>query len=250
MEELINEQHKKLIKHPLYQSLNSLEDIRIFMSYHIFAVWDFMSLLKNLQSKITCVSVPWKPSTYSASVVRMINEIVLCEESDLDHQGNPCSHFELYLRAMEEIGANTSLFNDFIGSMDTKLIPNGARQFVEYNLDLAHNGRLEEVAAAFFYGREKLLPDVFTQIIKVIKGNGINCPTLTYYFERHIEVDGDSHGPLAKLLLSEICSNNDIKILKAQYSGIQSLRIRHHLWDAAYLSIISGKISASTSTAH
>ena len=239
MEKIIAEHHKELISHPVYTTLTSIESFRTFMEYHCFAVWDFMSLLKSIQNKVTCTKVPWTPSPYSPEVVRMINEIVLGEESDVDQHGNPCSHFELYLRAMEEIGANTVVIKDFINTFDTSLLPNGAKEFVEYNIDLAINGRLEEVAAAFFYGREKLLPDVFTEIVKVIKTEGVDCPTLLYYFERHIEVDGESHGPLAQKCLTEICEGNETKILRAQYAGIQSLRMRQRMWDATHKAILS-----------
>jgi len=201
------------------------------MENHVFAVWDFMSLLKSIQNKVTCTSLPWKPSPYSPDVVRMINEIVLGEESDLDAEGLPCSHFELYLKAMEEVGANTAPIKDFLGTMDMTLVPKSVQPFVEFNLDLALNGRVEEVIAAFFYGREKLLPNVFESILKVLESENIQCPTLLYYFKRHIELDGDSHGPLAQKCLAEVCGSNQTKILRAQYSGLQSLRMRETLWD-------------------
>ncbi len=238
MERIIAEHHNELVAHPVYKSLTNLEAIRIFMEYHCFAVWDFMSLLKSIQNKVTCTTLPWRPSPYSSEVVRMINEIVLGEESDVDQYGNPCSHFELYLKAMDEIGANTVTIKDFINTFNTNLLPAGPREFVEYNIDLALNGRLEEVAAAFFYGREKLLPDVFKEIVKVIKKENINCPTLTYYFERHIEVDGESHGPLAQKCLAEICEGNETKTLRAQYTGVQSLRMRYKMWDATHKAIL------------
>ncbi len=239
MEIIIAEHHNKLVKHPVYSSLKTLADIRKFMELHVYAVWDFMSLLKSIQNKVTCTQVPWTPSHYSAEVVRMINEIVLGEESDMDQFGNPCSHFDLYIKAMEEVGANTAAIKDFINTLDMEIIPVGAREFVDYNLDLALNGRLEEVAASFFYGREKLLPDVFEQIVSVLKKENLDCPTLIYYFDRHIEVDGESHGPLAMKCLKEICGDNETKILRAQYAGVQALRMREKMWDAVYTEITS-----------
>ncbi len=232
MEKIIANHHRSLVNHKVYSQLNSVENIRVFMENHIFAVWDFMSLLKSLQVKLTCTQVPWRPSGYSSDVVRMINEIVLGEESDFDQDGNPCSHFELYLKAMKEVGANTSPILKFIETLNTDHLPLSVKPFVEFNLDMAKNGRVEEVAAAFFYGREKLLPEVFQSILNVLKNKNVHCPTLTYYFERHIEVDGDHHGPLALKCLNEICSGNDTKILRAQYAGIQALRYRENLWDA------------------
>lgn len=232
MKRIIADQHQKLIDHPVYRQLNDLRSIQAFMECHIFAVWDFMSLLKALQNKLTCTNVPWRPSPYSSDVVRMINEIVLGEESDIDQHGNPCSHFELYLRAMDEVGANTAPIKEFLESLNAENLPREVKPFVEHNLDMALNGRVEEIAASFFYGREKLLPDVFEQILKTLKNNGVDCPTLTYYFERHIEVDGDSHGPLAQKCLDQICGTDHTKGLRAHYAGIQALRFRERLWDA------------------
>ena len=97
---------KQLIKHPLYSQLRSLDAIRSFMETHVFAVWDFMTLVKFLQRELTCVQIPWVPIG-SPSTRRLINEIVWGEESDVDAQGNPVSHFELYLKAMSDVGADT-----------------------------------------------------------------------------------------------------------------------------------------------
>ncbi|MEC7276414.1 MAG: DUF3050 domain-containing protein [Bdellovibrionota bacterium] len=246
MERIISEHHDQLVKHPIYGELNSLAAIRSFMENHIFAVWDFMSLLKALQNKLTCTSVPWRPSPYSSEVVRMINEIVLAEESDVDQEGNACSHFELYLRAMKEVGADTQPINRFLETLKNDHLPEDVKTFVEFNLDLSENGRVEEVAAAFFYGREKLLPDVFTQIVKVLREENIPCPTLTYYFERHIELDGDHHGPLALKCLDEICANDPATKCRANYAGIQALRQRIQLWDATLEKIQSQKSSLAS----
>lgn len=231
MKRIISDHHLKLVEHPVYKSLNNLESLRAFMECHVFAVWDFMSLLKALQNKVTCTTVPWKPSPYSAEVVRMVNEIVLGEESDVDQNGKPCSHFDLYIKAMEEIGADTNPIKNFLKTLSTDDLPEEVKVFVESNLDIALNGRVEEVAASFFYGREKLLPDLFEKIVAILRKENLECPTLIYYFDRHIEVDGGSHGPLAMKCLEEICGNDEAKSCRANYAGIQALRQREKLWD-------------------
>ena len=54
--------YARLAAHPLYRSIQSIEHLHRFMATHVFAVWDFMSLLKALQRGLTCVEVPWLPS--------------------------------------------------------------------------------------------------------------------------------------------------------------------------------------------
>ena len=201
------------------------------MESHVFAVWDFMSLLKSLQVHLTCVTLPWRPSPYPTEMVRLINQIVLGEESDVDQFGNPVSHFDLYLKAMEEVGASTVLIREFIKTQESKLIPESARKFVAYNLNVAQNGSALEVAASFFYGREKLIPDMFTSIVNVLKKEGVEAPTFIYYLERHIEVDSEEHGPLALKALSYLTANDETLSKVALDSGLKALEMRRVLWD-------------------
>lgn len=221
----------QLSNHPIYQSLNSIEAIRTFMSIHVYAVWDFMSLLKALQRKITCVDVPWKPSPYPAEIVRLINEIVLAEESDLDHNGKPVSHFELYLRGMDEIGASTSDIKAFLGNQDINKIPSPAQEFVRNNLNLANSGHLVEIASSFFFGREKLIPLMFEAIVEVLERENIKAPTFTYYLKRHIEVDGEEHGPLAEKCLIFLTGKDESLKTMAIKAGLNSLNERNRLWN-------------------
>ena len=222
---------KELSRHPVYEKLNDIESIRHFMSHHVFAVWDFMSLLKSLQIHLTCVSLPWTPSKYPAEMVRLINQIVLGEESDVDLEGTPISHFELYLRGMEEVGASTLLIREFIRTGDMNLIPEGTRDFVASNIEMAKHGDVLDVAANFFFGREKLIPDMFESIVAVLKKENINAPTFLYYLERHIEVDAGEHGPLALKALDYLVSGDPSRKEHGINVGLKALEMRKRLWD-------------------
>lgn len=232
--EAIKQKQKELTQHPVYGTFQNLESIRHFMGYHVFAVWDFMSLLKSLQRHITCVSVPWRPSAYPAEMVRLINQIVLGEESDVDQDGKPISHFDLYLKGMEEIGADTKLIKAFIASGNLNLIPVGAREFVDHNLKVAQDGHVVEVAASFFFGREKLIPDMFQSIVDVLRKENISAPTFLYYLERHIEVDSGEHGPLALKCFDYLAGNDPTLKARGLDAGLKALEMRQMLWDKVF----------------
>jgi Protein of unknown function (DUF3050) len=228
---IIQAKQQDLTHHPVYQSFNSIGAIQHFMRYHVFAVWDFMSLLKSLQNHITCTQVPWRPSGYPTEMVRLINQIVVGEESDLDQYGHPTSHFDLYLKAMEEVGASTVEIRKFLKSLDLNDIPEGAREFVSYNLNVAKFGHVVEVAASFFYGREKLIPDMFQTIVDTLQKENVSAPTLIYYLQRHIEVDGNEHGPLALKCLDYLTSGDSRLESLSLHSGQEALQKRQDLWD-------------------
>jgi len=223
---------KALTRHKLYDMLDSLPAVRVFMEHHVFAVWDFMTLLKSLQRRLTCVQVPWRPASADTEAVRFINEIVLGEESDLDAQGKPASHYEMYLAAMEEVGADTRAVREFVEMRDFHRLPEGVRSFVAYNLRLAGEGTDEEVAAAFLFGREKLIPAMFDRIVTALgPGAARDCPTLLFYLQRHIEVDSDEHGPLAQRLLDGLVGDNESLRQRALQAGLDALKLRRQLWD-------------------
>ena len=232
--------YARLAEHPLYRSITSLDDLQLFMQTHVFAVWDFMSLLKTLQRGLTSVDLPWLPSAQPVAR-RLINEIVLGEESDL-YQGQPLSHFELYLRAMHDAGASTTAIDALVASLrhDTSVtealsspaIPAAARTFVQSTFAVIEHGKLHQVAAAFTFGREDLIPDLFTAFIRDqdtrLSGR---LHLFRWYLERHIEVDGEEHGPMALQMITELCGNSPERWHEAEQAAITALEARLTLWD-------------------
>lgn len=234
---------EELLRHPVYRSINSKENLYIFMQHHVFAVWDFMSLLKRLQNDLTCTTVPWIPRK-DTLYARFVNEIVLGEETDKDDAGGYASHFELYLQAMNETGADTKAITRFIGALEAGMdplealrhaeVPVSVHEFVKHTLELASNGKTHEVAAAFFYGREDIIPDMFQSLVEELQQSGQTVKKLLYYLHRHIELDGDEHGPLAQKLLVHLCEDDQQKWAEAFETAKRSLQSRIQLWDGVF----------------
>lgn len=231
LESVIAEKQKALSVHPMYARLKSINELRTFMSHHIYAVWDFMSLLKGLQKEITCVEVPWQPSPYSKKLVRLINEIVLGEESDMDHKGGVSDHFSLYIEAMKEVGIETSDIERRLKNLEFSDLRSPIKNFVSFNIELAKSRNAHLIAGAFFFGREKLIPDMFTGLLNELRAKNNIYPALEYYLERHIELDGDEHSHAAKDCLVELCGSDSLLYAEALKVGIHSLDLRSKLWD-------------------
>tara|TARA_B100001029_G_C15062631_1_gene459939 strand:- start:1914 stop:2699 length:786 start_codon:yes stop_codon:yes gene_type:complete len=232
---------EELRTHPLYTKLHSVEDIRLFCEIHIFAVWDFMSLVKSLQNYLSIISVPWIPAK-NPKLTRFINEIVLVEESDLDLNGYPKSHFEMYIEAMEQIGANTNPIKNLIqniemgisipNAIESLIIQNKIKEFLKFTFEIIGTNQPHKIAAAFTFGREDIIPDMFIEIVKNIQNKiNISLDKLIYYLNRHIEIDGDEHGPLALSLIESLCNNNEIKWNECIDIAKKSLKLRISLWD-------------------
>ena len=240
------ELRSRLLLHPMYASIDSLPRLQVFMREHVFAVWDFMSLLKRLQQLVTCCDVPWLPRPDPVSA-RFILEIVLGEESDEDGQGGYASHFDLYLQSMQELGSDTRPIQALLGTLQgganaqsalkvTRALPT-TREFVQFTLDVAQNGPPHAVAAAFFYGREDVIPEMFSRLVPSLQEQGQPIERLRHYLLRHIELDGDSHGPLAARLLYRLCGDDPGRRREAIQVAEQSLTHRIRLWDGILDSI-------------
>ena len=231
MIETIENKTEALAQHSLYPYLKNPTHLQKFMEYHVFCVWDFMSLLKRLQLQITCVQIPWRPSPYSKKQVRLINQIVLSEESDEIENGQYSDHFTLYLNAMSEFGADKDAINKWLKNFDPKPLPKSVQNFVNFHLELALHGDIHLVAGAFFYGREQLIPAMFTGLLKELEAFQSKYPTLIYYLKRHIELDGEEHSIMAKEFLETLCFGNEEMLEQAKQTGLNSLKLRDEMWN-------------------
>jgi pyrroloquinoline quinone (PQQ) biosynthesis protein C len=231
----------QLINHPLYQKMQTLDDLNVFMEHHAFAVWDFMSLLKALQQKLTCTTLPWMP-VGSANTCYLINEIVTGEESDIDNEGNRTSHFELYLRAMQQAGNGAQAIHHLFDqlqqgktitdALSIAPIPEAARNFVQHTFDVIATNDAHIQAAVFTFGREDLIPQMFISMVKEISRQFPDkVSLLLYYLERHIEVDGDHHSHLAYEMTAELCGEDNNYWAQATQAVKAALEARIALWD-------------------
>lgn len=237
---------KELLQHKLYKKIETPTDLTIFLGNHVYAVWDFMSLLKALQQQLTCTTTPWVP-VGNPEVRYLINEIVLAEETDINPEGKRQSHYEMYLDAMIQCGAETDSITRFVDDVQKgtssieDLIANSTlseniKQFLAFTFTVIKEGKPHNIAAAFTFGREDLIPEMFTAILKGMQQHfpTVNLEKLIYYFERHIELDGDEHGPLALQMVHELCGNDAAKWEEATQTSIEALKVRIKLWDGVY----------------
>lgn len=243
-----------LLGHSLYKRVQNMEQLHEFLEIHVYAVWDFMSLLKALQSKLTCTTTPWFPIG-NPEIRYLINEIVLAEETDINLYGKRQSHYEMYLDAMKAAGANTTAIEHFITevfslqnifvAIKQSSLHNNIKAFLDFTFSVIDQGKPHEIAAAFTFGRENLIPSMFTEILKNFQENfpETDLTQLIYYFERHIELDADEHGPMAQQMVIELCGNDAHKWKEVEEVSIQALEVRIGLWDAIEERILNKNLS-------
>ena len=247
----VSKYRDQLIKHPIYGNIDSINSLKQFMESHVYAVWDFMSLVKKLQMDLTTTTLPWQPPENNAAA-RLINEIVWGEETDLDKDGNSVSHFEMYLNAMRQINANTQSIeklldrlrkgNDIFDTIDRAGLPEYVTNFLNFTFRIIEEGKTHKIAAVFTFGREDLIPDMFISMIKKMNiENERKFDQIIYYFERHIEVDGDSHGPMALDMIKNLCGSDPLKWEEAISASKSALQKRISLWDGINLQIIQNE---------
>ena len=238
--EIISSFKTRLEDHPVYNAVETVEDLQCFVEHHIYSVWDFMSLIKYLQAEIAPTVFPWTPQG-DGNIRRFINELVLEEESDeAGTDGEFCSHVELYLKAMDEVGANTAPVTRFIEAVRKKGIekalagsgiPSPSRVFTSTTFDFIQENKAHRVAAALALGREHIIPCMFRSILQRIGISEHEAPIFHYYLNRHIHLDEDFHAPLSLELLNRLCEGEQTKIREAIDAANSAVGARIVFWD-------------------
>ncbi len=239
---------KKLYNHSLYKSITKVNHLKYFMSSHIYAVWDFMSIVKGLQNKFTSIGLPWIPPK-NPEICRLLNEIVLDEESDFDLDGNPLSHFSMYLNAMREFEVSTLKIENFIkkvsesnlnSALNHEELPEGVYDFVNSTFDVVNENDTIKLASMFTFGRENIIPDMFINIVEELeKSSTRKLSQFIFYLKRHIELDAGKHQDICFLMLSKVCKNNKDNWLIATNAANQALESRLKFWDSIYFNIVA-----------
>lgn len=237
----------QLADHPIYAALETVEDLQCFMEHHIYSVWDFMSLIKYLQAAVAPTTVPWLPKGDSA-IRRFINELVLEEESDQLPDGSYSSHVELYWRAMHEVGANATPFQQFLSvassnGIDTALalpsVPAASRVFTAQTFSFLASQQPHQVAAALALGREHIIPTMFRSFLSQMHLTETDAPIFHFYLNRHVHLDEDFHAPLSLRLLNSLCAGDAVKVEQAMQAAQQAVKARLQFWDGVLLAIQS-----------
>lgn len=244
----LHQARQQLLRHPIYAQVNSLGSLRLFMREHVFAVWDFMSLLKRLQQIVVGSDLPWLPPA-DPLMTRFLQEIVLGEECDEDGRGGYISHFELYREAMVELGADVHPIDDFLSRLRAGASPDlvlercpilpTTREFVHFTLQVVRVGQPHEIAAAFYFGREDIIPEMFQQLVTTLGPEQPQYGRLRHYLTRHIELDGDRHGPLSQQLLDSLCAGEAQRIEEANKMALRAIQMRIRLWDGLLAAVSS-----------
>ena len=242
--ENVKEEQFVLANHPLLAqpTIQNKEELRIFMESHVYAVWDFMSLLKSLQNAVVPTQVPWLPNDRTRSPsARLINEIVMGEESDEGINGGSTSHFDLYCQSMREVGADTSGIEIFLSTvqehgintaLELAVVPIESREFMRHTFSVINSGKPHVIASVFCFSRETLITDMFSALLVQLKIKRNQAARFYYYLERHIEIDGDAHGPASLDLIRLLCDNDPAKVVEAEQAAIAAIHARIRLWDA------------------
>lgn len=247
----LREARERLNSHPVYQAVADMDALRVFMSHHVYSVWDFMSLLKYLQHLVAPAGAPWLP-VGDPMLRRFINELVLEEETDEAPLPNGemayASHFELYVEAMRDLGCDAAAPLAFLDVVRTEgvepaltkgQVPEPSRRFMRTTFGFIASGKPNVVGAALALGRESIIPAMFRALMAKMGIPAERAPRFHYYLERHIHLDEDFHAPMSLKLLESLCPTEALAA-EAVAAARQAIEARITFWDGVLAALGKG----------
>jgi hypothetical protein len=135
-------------------------------------------------------------------------------------------------RGIDRFLAELQSGNDIANALAAAETPESVRWFVSGTFEVIESGDLCAIAATFTFGREDLLPDLFRQIVTRLSSDAASgLDYFRFYLERHIDLDGDQHGPMAERLVASLCGDDPARWQVAEKAAVRALESRQRLWD-------------------
>jgi hypothetical protein len=104
--------------------------------------------------------------------------------------------------------------------------------FVANTVRVVQGGEVHRIAAAFTYGRENVIPVMFEQLVRRLAAQRHDhWSVFLCYLARHIEHDGDRHGPMSRSLVQRLCGSDGLLWAEAEETARTCLKARIALWD-------------------
>ncbi len=235
--------------HKLFGAITSIARLRRFTEIHVYAVWDFICLLKALQRKLTSQHLLWSPPVNPLGCY-LVNTLVAEEESDCIENNHYLSHFELYLEAMRQCGADTSGIRQFIASiypeqslislLATNNLPKPAQRFIQDTFEIIEK-ESHAIAASLAFAREQITSNMFTRLLNTIespKDPSCSLHLFKVYLQRHIELDSSQHSQQSQRLVATLCGSDKCKWDEVLEAAWFSLHSRLQLLDGIYYQVM------------
>ena len=136
--------------------------------------------------------------------------------------------------------------------MDDALVAASAsqsiRHFVNRMINTVTNGSLYRVPGSFFHGREPIIPRMSEGLLRERHIDEDEAPVFVYYLKRHIELDGDNHGPAAKTIIKHVTQNRPNELRQLYLAALDAMNDRIGFLDDLILAMSQDRPAYSSST--
>lgn len=235
---MIDRYYQMLERHKIYKLLNNQTSLANFMERHVVCVWVYHSLLRSLYQDIVSQLTDLNGDR-SKECLRLITEIVLEEVVEDLGDGQYQSHLELYVEAMEDLGANITPILTFFDMLEKGYTTKRSLELANFPIEAVRYAKtilplLKEPpykkAAALFYEGEPFIPDSFlTQVEVLLPKVPVNL--LLDYFEGHIEGLKRPGFSATGRLVEIFCASDKRYELQAEKIAEKVMKSRLELWN-------------------